>query len=181
MKAHLTIPSAVFSTLLAAAMATGNRLLFLLAILTLLTVALCLAGVLWASATMRISAETDREAVYRGDDVTLLLRVRHRGWIPIAPVLLELSTLTTDKPRQIRLKNLPGRTQTLRMPLHAAHVGVFTSGIRSCTVEDLMGIFRRETKPAALPPKAGVSRNCIYCGKDSGRKRIWIVRINQDI
>ena len=40
MKAHLTIPSAVFSTLLAAALATGNRLLFLLAILTLLTVAL---------------------------------------------------------------------------------------------------------------------------------------------
>ena len=148
MKAHLTIPSAVFSTLLAAALATGNRLLFLLAILTLLTVTLCLAGVLWASATMRISAETDREAVYRGDDVTLLLRVRHRGWIPIAPVLLELSTLTADKPRQIRLKNLPGRTQTLRMPLHAAHVGVFTSGIRSCTVEDLMGIFRREIVPA---------------------------------
>ncbi len=148
MKAHLTIPSAVFSTLLAAALATGNRLLFLLAILTLLTVALCLAGVLWASATMRISAETDREAVYRGDDVTLLLRVRHRGWIPIAPVLLELSTLTADKPRQIRLKNLPGRTQTLRMPLHAAHVGVFTSGIRSCTVEDLMGIFRRKIVPA---------------------------------
>ena len=148
MKAHLTIPSAVFSTLLAAALATGNRLLFLLAILTLLTVTLCLAGVLWASATMRISAETDREAVYRGDDVTLLLRVRHRGWIPIAPVLLELSTLTADKPRQIRLKNLPGRTQMLRMPLHAAHVGVFTSGIRSCTVEDLMGIFRREIVPA---------------------------------
>ena len=148
MKAHLTIPSAVFFTLLAAALATGNRLLFLLAILTLLTVALCLAGVLWASATMRISAETDREAVYRGDDVTLLLRVRHRGWIPIAPVLLELSTLTADKPRQIRLKNLPGRTQTLRMPLHAAHVGVFTSGIRSCTVEDLMGIFRRKIIPA---------------------------------
>ncbi len=147
MKAHLTIPSAVFSTLLAAALATGNPLLYLLAILTLLTVVLCFAGVLWASATMRITAETDRNSVYRGDDVSLLLRVRHMGWIPIAPVALELRTLATEKPREIRLRNLPGRTQTLRMPLHAAHVGVFTSGIRSCTVEDLLGMFSRKIIP----------------------------------
>ena len=143
MKAHLTIPSALLFTLFSAAMATGSPLIYLLAILTLLTVLLCLAGVIWASATMQISAETDQESVYRGDDVLLLLRMRHRGWIPVAPVSLELSTLTGDRLREIRLKNMPGRTQTLRMPLHAAHVGVFSSGIRSCTVEDLLGIFQR--------------------------------------
>ena len=148
MRAHLTIPSAVFFTLTFAALATGNPLLYLLAVLTLLTVALCLAGVMWASATMQIGAETDQETVHRGDNVSLLLRVRHRGWIPIAPVLLELSTLTGDKRREIRLKNLPGRTQTLRMPLYAAHVGVFSSGIRSCTVEDLLGIFQRKINPS---------------------------------
>ena len=37
MKAHLTIPAAAFSTLLAAALATGNPLLYLLAILSLLS------------------------------------------------------------------------------------------------------------------------------------------------
>ncbi len=147
MKAHLTIPSAAFSTLLAAALATGNPLLYLLAILSLLTVVFCLAGVLWASSTMRITAETDRDTVYRGDDVSLLLRVRHRGWIPIAPAALELCTLTSEKPRIIRLKNLPGRMQTLRMPLHAAHVGVYKSGIRSCTVGDLLGLFSRKIVP----------------------------------
>ena len=36
MKAHLTIPSAAFSTLLAAALATGNPLLYLLAILSIM-------------------------------------------------------------------------------------------------------------------------------------------------
>ena len=56
MKAHLTIPAAAFSTLLAAALATGNPLLYLLAILSLLTIAFCLAGVLWASSTMQITA-----------------------------------------------------------------------------------------------------------------------------
>ena len=148
MKAHLTIPSAVFFTLASAAMATGNPLLYMLALLTLLTVLLCLGGVLWASATMRIAAETDQETVHRGEDVSLMLRMRHSGWIPIAPVSLELSTLAGEKRREIRLKNMPGRTQTLRMPLHAAHVGVFSSGIRSCTVEDLMGIFQRKIIPS---------------------------------
>ncbi len=147
MKAHLTIPSAVFFTLLSSALATGNRLLYLLAVLTLLTVGLCLASVLWAASTMQISAESDQESVHRGDHVFLLLRVRHRGWIPIAPVSLELGTLAGTGMREIRLKNLPGRTQTLQMPLHAIHVGVFFSGIRSCTVEDLIGIFERRIIP----------------------------------
>ena len=127
MKVHLTIPLAVFLTLITAAYATGNPLLFLLAILTLLTTALCLAGVLWASATLRITAETDQETVHRGDNVSLLLHVRHRGWIPIAPVALELSTLAGERTREVRLKNMPGRTQSLRMPLHAAYVGVYSA------------------------------------------------------
>ena len=121
--------------------------LFSLIPLTALTVAMSFAGVLWASSTMRVSAETTGETVYRGDDVTLQLSVRHSGWIPIAPVMLELSTLAGDGHRTIRLKNMPGRTQTLRMPLHAAHVGVFSSGVRSCTVEDLLGIFERTVAP----------------------------------
>ncbi len=143
MKAHLTIPSALFLSLAFAALATGNTMLFLLAFLVLLTVLFCLAGVLWASSTMETAAEISQDTVYRGDDLTLLLRVRHNGWIPVAPVLLELNTLTGDGRREIRLKHLPGRTQTLKMPLYAAHIGVFTSGIRSCTTEDLLGIFER--------------------------------------
>ena len=147
MRAHLTIPAAVFATLATTAMTTGNRMLFLLATLSVLTVLLCFAGVLWASSTMRVSAEASADTIYRGDDIHLLLRVQHRGWIPIAPVKLELDTLTGNLQREIRLKNLPGRTQTLKMRLHAAHVGAFTSGIRSCTVEDLLGIFQRRILP----------------------------------
>ncbi len=147
MKVHLTLPSAVFITLMTAAQATGSPLLYLLAILTVLTVIFSLAGVLWASSTMRISAETDQTTVRRGDEVILLLRVRHSGRIPVAPVSLELSTLTGELLREIRLKNMPGRTQTLQLPLQAVHVGVFSAGIRSCTVEDLLGFFQRKIIP----------------------------------
>lgn len=148
MKTHLLLPSVLFSALTAAALATGNPLLLLLAVLIVLTILTCLAGVLWASATLRISAEIPENMVYRGDDVFLRLQVKHQGWIPIAPVMLELATLTGTGRREIRLKNMPGRIQTLRMPLHAAHVGVFSSGVRSCVVEDLLGIFQRRMIPA---------------------------------
>ncbi len=144
MRMHLTIPAAVFATLMTAATATGNRLLFLLAVLCFLTVLLCLAGVLWVSATIQIEASASAENVYRGDDISLQLRVRHRGWIPVAPVLLQLNTLTGSHQREIRLKNMPGRTQTLNMNMHAVHIGVYTGGIRSCTVEDLLGIFEKK-------------------------------------
>ena len=147
MKVHLTIPAAVFLTLMTAATATGSPLFFLLAVLTVLTAVMSFLGVLWASSTMRVSAESSGETVYRGDDVTLQLSVRHSGWIPIAPVTLSLNTLTGGGCREIRLRNMPGRTQTLKMPLHAAHVGVFSSGIRSCMVEDLLGIFERTVIP----------------------------------
>lgn len=147
MRTRLTIPAALFAVLAVAAAATGSRLLFLLAAMCLLTVVLCLAGVLWASVTMRVGVETSQETVYRGDDVDLTLWVRHRGWIPIAPVMLDLRTMTGTGQREIRLKNMPGRTQTLKMKLHAAHVGSFSSGIRSCTVEDLLGIFQKKICP----------------------------------
>lgn len=147
MKAHLTVPFAAFTTLMLSAVATGNPLLYLLGILIFLTVLLCLAGVVWASATMKVSTEADRETVFRGDDIVLQLRVQHSGRIPIAPVIMELSTLNGEGEREIRLKNMPRRTQTLRMPLHASHVGLYSTGIRSCTTEDLLGIFQRKVIP----------------------------------
>ena len=148
MKIRLMTPITIFITLLATALATGNPMLFMLATLVLLTVAMSLAGVLWASATMRVSAVTGEETVYRGDHVSLTLQVRHHGWIPIAPVQLELCTLSGGERRKIRLRNLPGKMQTLNMPLYAAHVGVYSSGIRSCMVEDLLGFFQKTIFPS---------------------------------
>lgn len=143
MSIHLTIPAALFLTLLFAGMATGNLILFLLSALVFLTVAMGLAGVLWASSTMRISAEASEERVRRGDSFSLLLKVSHRGWIPIAPVQLKLFIPSSEETRTIRLKNMPGRIQTLKLPLYAAHVGCFSAGIQSCAVEDLLGVFRK--------------------------------------
>ena len=144
MKTHLALPSALFTVLATAAAATGNAMLLLLALLVPITVLAGLISVLWAAATLRFSAEISERTVHRGETATLEMAVRHRGWIPIAPILLELPSISGEKDREVRLRDMPGRTQTLRMTVNAAHVGVYRSGIRSCTVEDLMGLFEKK-------------------------------------
>ena len=150
MRVRLIFPVLLFASLLTVALSTGSRLFFLLALLVLLTVLAGLFSVVWATATFSVSAELADRTVRRGDDTMLLFTVRHRGLLPIAPVMLEVVP-PSGTAREIRLKDMPGRTQTLRMPIHASHVGVFQVGIRSAAVEDLLGIYRRRFSGSATP------------------------------
>ena len=143
MKLKLTLPIAVFLTLLTVALCTGSQLFLLLSILILLILAGAVIAVLWASATLEVEGALSGETVRRGDDVVLSLRVRHRGLIPVAPLLLELSDPVGNRDRDVRLKNMPHRLQSMKLPIHASHVGVFSVGLHSCTVEDLLGLVQR--------------------------------------
>ena len=143
MKLKLSFPLALFLTLLAVAVCTGSSLFLLLSVLTLLLIAGAFLSVLWASATLEVDGELSGETVRRGDDLVLSVRIRHRGLIPIAPLLLDLADPAGSREREIRLKNLPNRVQSMRLPVHAYHVGVFSVGMRACTVEDLLGLVRR--------------------------------------
>ena len=143
MKLKLTLPIAVFLTLLTVALCTGSQLFLLLSILILLILAGAVIAVLWASATLEVEGALSGETVRRGDDVVLSLKVRHRGLIPVAPLLLELSDPVGNRDRDVRLKNMPHRLQSMRLPIHASHVGVFSVGLHSCTVEDLLGLVQR--------------------------------------
>ncbi len=143
MKLKLTLPIALFLTLLTVALCTGSQLFLLLSLLILLVLSGAVISVLWASATLEVDGMLSGETVRRGDDVVLSLRVRHRGLIPVAPLLLELSDPVGSRDREVRLKNMPHRLQSMKLPIHASHVGVFTVGLRSCTVEDLLGLVQR--------------------------------------
>ena len=100
MKLKLTLPLAVFLLLLTVALCTGSQLFLLLSALVLLVMAGAVIAVLWAAATLEADGELTAETVHRGDDVTLYLRMRHRGWIPIAPLLLELSDPAGNRDRR---------------------------------------------------------------------------------
>ena len=143
MKLRLGLPLAVFLMLLTVAVCTGSQLFLLLSILILIVVAGAVLAVLWAASTLDVDGELSSETVQRGDDPVLTLRMRHRGMIPVAPLLLELSDPAGNREREIRLKNMPHRLQSLRLPIHAAHVGVFSVGLHACTVEDLLGLVRK--------------------------------------
>ncbi len=147
MKSHLMMPAGLFAMLLTAAMSTGSTLLFVLAMMVAMTVFVCLISVVWASSTVRITAEIEDQTVYRGEHTTLVLGVSHGGWIPVAPVILEIPSMSGGESRKIRLKDIPGRVQSLRMPIDAAHVGIYTSGIQTCTIEDMLGMFQRVIRP----------------------------------
>ena len=144
MKLKLTLPISVFLMLLTVALCTGSQLFLLLSILILLVVAAAFIAVFWASATLTVDGQLSGETVYRGDDVVLSLRVHHRGLLPVAPLLLELTDPSGNRERDIRLKNMPNKVQSMRLPIHAAHVGVFSVGLHSCTVEDLLGLVRKK-------------------------------------
>ena len=144
MKLKLTLPLAVFLMLLTVALCTGSQLFLLLSILILLVVAAAFIAVFWASATLTVDGQLSGETVYRGDDAVLSLRVHHCGLLPVAPLLLELTDPSGNRERDIRLKNMPNKVQSMRLPIHAAHVGVFSVGLHSCTVEDLLGLVRKK-------------------------------------
>ena len=143
MKLKLTLPIAVFLMLLTVALCTGSQLFLLLSVLVLLLICDAVIAVLWAASTLEADGELSAETVRRGDNVTLYLRVRHCGLIPIAPLLLELSYPAGSGEREIRLKNMPHKLQSIRLPVHTVHVGVFSAGLHACTVEDLLGMVQK--------------------------------------
>ena len=146
MRFRLVLPLCLFAALLTVALCTGGALFYMLAVFIALCLLTGLVSVLWASATLRLSAELSARTVRRGDQAQLRLTARHQGRLPIAPLRLSLSSPSAR--REIRLRDAPGRLQTLTMSIRAAHVGVYPTGVESCTVEDLLGLFSRTV---ALP------------------------------
>lgn len=149
MKMHLLAPSVLVAALLVAAFSTGSAVFLAAALVLVLVMLSSLVGVCWAAKTLEISGSMSGRTVQRGEDVQLTVTVRHKGLIPIAPVLLELYATPETPETAVRLKDAPGRTQKLTLPFHATHVGVSSPGVKSCTVEDLFGLFSITKTPEA--------------------------------
>lgn len=149
MKMHLTWPNVVVLALLLAAFSTGSPIFLTAAVLIVLLVAFSFLGVWQAARTLEVHSDLSGRSVQRGESVMLTVTVKHRGIIPIAPMLLELYATQDTPETAVRLKDAPGRTQKLTLPFHAAHVGVSSPGVKSCTVEDLFGLFAITKQPKA--------------------------------
>jgi len=152
-RARALVPAGLALTLLLAALSTGSPVLLMPAALLLLGLFSGGISVLTASRTLRISGELDASSVQRGEEARLDLRISHRGLLPIAPILLEISFGPEGPAREVRLRDRPGRLQTLVLPFRAEHVGVWKPGVRTWRVEDLLGFFSASGRAEeALPP-----------------------------
>lgn len=149
MKTHVTLPVTITLALLLAAFSTGSPVFFTGAMLLVLLMGLSFLSVWQASRTLEIHSDLSGRTVQRGESVMLTVTVKHRGFVPIAPMLLELYATPDTPETAVRLKDAPGRTQKLTLPFHAAHVGVSSPGVKSCTVEDLFGMFSLTKRPEA--------------------------------
>jgi len=139
--AHIALPLALLAVFLLAALSTGSPLLLMLALLIGLSLVFSLVSVLMAARTMRFSGDLNAGTVRRGEDVTLTLQLRHHGFLPIAPVMLEVVPGAGLPPQTVYLRDVPGKLQTLVLPIRADHVGRWSPGVRSWSVEDLLGFF----------------------------------------
>lgn len=147
MKTRLFMPVTVMLALLLAAFSTGSPVFLTGAVLIAALIITSFVGVWQASRSLTVQSDLSGRAVQRGESVMLTVNVHHKGLIPIAPILLELYATPDTPETQVRLKDAPGKNQRLTMPFHAAHVGVSHPGVKSCTIEDLFGLFSVTKKP----------------------------------
>lgn len=123
------------------ALSTGSPFFLLIAVLSALSVILGLIGVCHAARTLKTEVTLSEATVRRGDDVHMTVHVSCRSLIPISPPLVSVRSLSGLPETKIRLTGLPGKSKSLSLPFHAAHVGVSDPGITSCELSDLFGFF----------------------------------------
>ncbi|MBQ8555763.1 MAG: DUF58 domain-containing protein [Clostridia bacterium] len=139
MKIRMTTPLLVTISLLAAAFSTGSPVFLAASLLLIGLMGSSVLGVWLAARSLTISGGLEDHTVNRGEDVTLDITVRHRGFIPIAPLALEM-TATPDLPEQtLHVDASPGHDARVTLPFHASHVGVSAPGVKAVTVSDLFG------------------------------------------
>lgn len=148
----LTLLAVLFSCLLAA-LSTGSKIYLLFAVLLAVMAILSLLSVMLAGRSASVSHTLSSHRVQRGEDVTLEIVVRHRGFLPIAPITITLSAAPGEPPIVTRLPYSGRKSQRLAYRFTTAHVGVFSPGVISYLVEDVFGFFSRKLLPDTPAPE----------------------------
>ena len=151
MKSRLFTFLAVLFSCLLAAMSTGSKIYLLFGVLLAAMALLALASVTLAGRSASVSHSLSSHRVQRGEDVTLEVIVRHRSFLPIAPITITLLTAPGEPPIVTRLPFSGRKSQRLAYRFTTAHVGTFTPGVVGYLVEDVFGFFARRLLPDTPP------------------------------
>ena len=147
MKTRLVTLVVAFAFFLLCALSMGNRMYLLLALVLLLAWALAYASVWLAERSISVGHRLSQTRVNRGDRVSMEVAVNHKGFLPIAPVKLNMRQTSNTPSGSIRLSQLTGRKQRVSADFNAAHVGAMMPGVDSFEVSDVFGFFQKVHKP----------------------------------
>ncbi len=151
MNFRMTMPVLVTIALLVAAFSTGSPVFLTGGLLVMLLALSSYLGVRQAVKTLTLSSGLTDHTVQRGDDVQLNVAISYRGFIPIAPLQVEVAA-GPDQPEQtLSLVVESGKPQHLSLPFHASHIGVSSPGVKAITVTDLFNL----CSVRVLPETAG--------------------------
>ncbi len=146
-RCRIALPLTIMLSLLVAALSTGSSVFLAASILVGMLILTGFLGVWWTARTLAVTAFLTDAAVQRGEDVTLEIGLKCGGFIPVAPLTVEISP-GPDRPAQsLRLDAAPGRQTRLTLNFHAAHVGVTRPGVERVVISDLLGMFSVEKHP----------------------------------
>ena len=147
MRSRLLTLLAVLVSCLLAALSTGSKIYLLFAVLLAAMAVLSLLSVTMAGRSASVSHTLSSQRVQRGETVVLEVVVKHRGFLPIAPITITLSAAPGEPPVLTRLPFSSRKSQRLSYRFSTSHVGVFPQGVQSYLVEDVFGFFSRKLLP----------------------------------
>ena len=150
---HIALCAAWLSTL-AAGLATGQRIYYLLAAILLLLPVLSALSAFWTLATLRYKVDGVRGEVRRGDTMMIIFTVRHASLLPVSSINLEMSVPSAFAPTQeISVYTPPFVTNTFRHMILCSHRGLYQAGVTAVSVSDIFGLFRftRRRQKGTLP------------------------------
>ena len=145
------------AALMAAALATGVRIYYLLFFTMLILILLSLASAVWALLTIKIDMKGVRPRVSRGDRLMTIFSVRHTSLLPVAAVRLRMNVPSAfASAREISVSTPPFQTRTFRHMIPCPHRGSYEVGVVSLVAEDLFGLFSLSRKSNMKPMRVDV-------------------------
>ncbi len=136
------------ATLLAAGLATGTRIYYLLFDVLLAIMLLGLISALWTLWTLKIDMNGVKPRVTRGDTLMTVFTVRHASILPVASVRIQVNVPSSYAPTQeISVHTPPFTKRTFRHMIRCPHRGFYEAGVSKLSVNDMFGLFTVSRRP----------------------------------
>lgn len=152
---------AAMLALLAAGLATGTKIDYALLSVLALTVLFSLASALWTLLTVRVSMNSGRTRVFRGERMMTQITVRHASLLPAGSVRIVLDVPGGSGTQEMTVSAPPLRARSFRSVIACPHRGCYDVGVSRVTVEDMFGLFCISRNPGSrlmrleVLPRAG--------------------------